>query len=63
MNVGGNSVMQLLFIRPLLEGLLGIEKNSDMSRRYGFNDGTMQKITSSRYEVMNEGKDFVMVRN
>lgn len=45
--------MQVLFLRPLLEEVLYINKKRDMAKRYGFNNDVIQQITDSRYEVMN----------
>jgi len=44
--------MQLLFIKPLLEDILGISRDVDYEVRYDMNPGTLERITSSRYNIV-----------
>lgn len=45
--------MQILFIRPILERALGINRESDMLDRYAFDSVCYEKITDSRYDIIN----------
>ena len=48
--------MYLIFIRPILEKSIGITTHQDCEKRYQFNEGVIEKITDSKYKILDMDK-------